>query len=92
MSNVGKPAPKIPDSAGATFLKGSGAAAAATALANGPGVVEAAEASRVVGPGGSTITLDVNGKSQKVAVEPRTTPFGSAALRFERHGPQADQR
>jgi aerobic-type carbon monoxide dehydrogenase small subunit (CoxS/CutS family) len=80
MSNVGKPAPKDSGFSRRAFLKGSGAAAAATALANGPGVAEAAEASRVVGPGGSTITLVVNGTSQKVAVEPRTTLL--EALRY----------
>jgi xanthine dehydrogenase YagT iron-sulfur-binding subunit len=55
------------------FLKGSGAAAAATALANGPGLVAEEEKRNVVSVGLSTITLDVNGKSQKVEVEPRTT-------------------
>ncbi|MGD9720639.1 MAG: (2Fe-2S)-binding protein [Pirellulales bacterium] len=55
------------------FLKGSGAAAAATALAAGPELAAGAEASKVVGPGMTTITLEVNGQAQKVAVEPRMT-------------------
>lgn len=56
------------------FLKGSGAAAAATALANGPGAIAADEKkSAVLGPGQTTITLNVNGKDEKVQVEPRTT-------------------
>ncbi len=79
MSISGKPAPNSGFSRRA-FLKGSGAAAAATALANGPGVAEGAEATLVVGPGGSTITLDVNGEQHKVEVEPRTTLL--EALRY----------
>jgi xanthine dehydrogenase YagT iron-sulfur-binding subunit len=62
------------------FLKGSGAAAAATALANSPGIAPAAETSTVVGPGMTTITLDINGQSQKVEVEPRMTLL--EALRY----------
>jgi xanthine dehydrogenase YagT iron-sulfur-binding subunit len=57
------------------FLKGSGAAAAATALATAPAVLEAQEKSQtaVLGPGATTITLTVNGKDEKVEVEPRMT-------------------
>ncbi len=56
------------------FLKGSSAAAAATALAAGPAVVEAAdEGVRVLGPGATKITLSVNGATHSVSVEPRTT-------------------
>ena len=54
------------------FLKGSGAAAAATALAGGTGLV-AEEAQPSIVAGQTTITLDVNGEKHKVAVEPRTT-------------------
>lgn len=54
------------------FLKGSGAVAAATALAT-----EAATAQEQRGPvirrGQQTITLNVNGKDHRVRVEPRTT-------------------
>ena len=55
------------------FLKGSGAAAAATALAGSQGLAADEQKSTVVSPGLTTITLDVNGQSQKVEVEPRTT-------------------
>ncbi len=55
------------------FLKGSGAAAAATALVNGPGLVAEETKPNVVSVGLNTITLDVNGKQQKVDIEPRTT-------------------
>jgi aerobic-type carbon monoxide dehydrogenase small subunit (CoxS/CutS family) len=55
------------------FLKGSGAAAAATALVNGPGLVAEETKPNVVSVGLNSITLDVNGKQQKVEVEPRTT-------------------
>ncbi len=54
------------------FLKGSGAAAAATALAGGTGLV-AEEAQPSIVAGQTTITLDVNGEKHKVTVEPRTT-------------------
>jgi xanthine dehydrogenase YagT iron-sulfur-binding subunit len=53
------------------FIKGSGAAAAATAL---QAQVAAAQQPGVqVVSGQTTITLDVNGKSRQVKVEPRTT-------------------
>lgn len=58
------------------FLKGSGIAAAATALATGQGVVEGqvkAPGSAVVGPGSTTFTLEVNGMSHKIEAEPRST-------------------
>lgn len=57
------------------FLRGSGAAAAATALANGAtAVAEAAESSDTIplyGPGLTKITLNVNGQDRQVQVEPR---------------------
>ncbi len=56
-----------------SFLKGSGAAAAATTLATGPGVVEAQQQASAVVSGWTNITLNVNGKSHQVKVEPRTT-------------------
>ena len=74
---------QLPGKAGVSrraFLKGSGAAAAATALAGGESLAAAEEKSAVVGPGLSTITLDVNGTHQKVQVEPRTTLL--EALRY----------
>ncbi len=57
------------------FLRGSGAAAAATALATGPGLDAAAQqpSSTVVGKGRSPLTLNVNGKDHNVSVEPRMT-------------------
>ncbi len=56
------------------FLKGSGAAAAATALAGGQSpAADVAKSPSIIGPGLSTITLSVNGEAQKVEVEPRTT-------------------
>lgn len=56
------------------FLKGSSAAAAATALATGNSVADAADTkAKVVGPGPTSIPLKVNGKDQQVSVEPRTT-------------------
>ena len=56
-----------------SFLKGTGAAAAATTLATGSGVVEAQQQSSAVASGWTPITLRVNGKSHQVKVEPRTT-------------------
>jgi len=61
------------------FLKGSGAAAAATAIAGAPGLEAEAQGATPVA-GLTTITLNVNGKPQKVEVEPRTTLL--EALRF----------
>jgi len=56
------------------FLKGSGAAAAATALAGAPVAVEAADDTvRVFGPEAVKLTLHVNGAQHAVTVEPRTT-------------------
>jgi xanthine dehydrogenase YagT iron-sulfur-binding subunit len=64
------------------FLRGSGAAAAATALATGPGLpvgpgLVQAQPPDKGGPtvvrGQTHVTLSVNGASQRVAVEPRTT-------------------
>ena len=56
------------------FLKGSGAAATATALAGGAGLVQAEEATtRIYSPELKPITLNVNGKDQKVQAEPRMT-------------------
>jgi xanthine dehydrogenase YagT iron-sulfur-binding subunit len=59
------------------FLKGSGAAAAATAITGAPTL--AADEPAVVA-GTTTITLNVNGKQHKVEVEPRTTLL--EALRY----------
>jgi xanthine dehydrogenase YagT iron-sulfur-binding subunit len=61
------------------FLKGSGAAAAATAITGAHGLAAGEQAPSVVA-GMTTVTLNVNGKSQKVQVEPRTTLL--EALRY----------
>lgn len=63
------------------FLKGSGAAAAATTLATSAGVVDAQEERSAVVSGWTTITLNVNGQAHKVNVEPRTTLL--EALRYQ---------
>jgi xanthine dehydrogenase YagT iron-sulfur-binding subunit len=60
------------------FLKGSGAAAAATALAPPPLSIGAAEdtagsSAVAMGPGAVKVQLDVNGKKMTTNVEPRVT-------------------
>ena len=55
------------------FLKGTGATAAATALATAPTTAEAQQTGAAVVSGWTTISLDVNGQSHQVKVEPRTT-------------------
>jgi xanthine dehydrogenase YagT iron-sulfur-binding subunit len=66
-----------------SFLKGSGAAAAATTLATGAGVVEGqqTEESSNVLSGWTTITLNINGQDREVKVQPRTTLL--EALRYQ---------
>lgn len=61
------------------FLKGSGAAAAATAIAGAPGLEAEAQGATLVADA-TTITLNVNGKPHKVEVEPRSTLL--EALRY----------
>ncbi len=56
-----------------SFLKGSSAAAAASAMVAAPTTVAAQEQSTRVVSGWTTVSLDVNGKSHEVKVEPRTT-------------------
>ncbi len=56
------------------FLRGSGAAAAATALSNS--LAEAAQrdgSPKIAGPGAVEITLTVNGQKKSLKVEPRVT-------------------
>lgn len=56
------------------FLRGSGAAAAATAMAAAPALIQAEEAGvALLGPEAREITLNVNGQDRKVQAEPRTT-------------------
>ena len=60
------------------FLKGSGVAAAATALAQAPAVLAgsaqpAGDAPVAMGPGAVKVQLNVNGQKMTTQVEPRTT-------------------
>ncbi len=57
------------------FLKGSGAAAAATALSQTAGVLEGSpgSSSSVIGPEIQQMTLNVNGQNHEVRAETRTT-------------------
>ncbi len=54
------------------FLKGSGAAAAATAVVGAPLVTRGEEATGLI-RGAEEVTLQVNGKKHRVRIEPRTT-------------------
>jgi xanthine dehydrogenase YagT iron-sulfur-binding subunit len=63
------------------FLRGSGAAAAATAISQETSAALAQEKGAKVASGSQTISLDVNGKQQQVKVEPRTTLL--EALRYQ---------
>ena len=55
------------------FLKGSGAAMAATALATAPDDANAKENVAVVPAAASPVTLLVNGKEHQLTLEPRVT-------------------
>lgn len=67
-----------------SFLKGTGVAATgATVLQTGLLGYAAETPSRVIGPGATTITLNVNGAAKRVSLEPRTTL--AEALRDELH-------
>jgi xanthine dehydrogenase YagT iron-sulfur-binding subunit len=63
------------------FLRGSGAAAAATALATAPQLAFAQADDNKVVRDQTTITLNVNGADHKLTVEPRTTLL--EALRYQ---------
>lgn len=63
------------------FLRGSGAAAAATALVGGPGLAGAETLAHSFVAGPQKITLDVNGAGREATVEPRTTLL--EALRYQ---------
>ena len=54
------------------FLKGSGAAVAATAALDAEREAQAAD-EKIVPPGQTKLTLNVNGQDHEVTVEPRTT-------------------
>lgn len=55
------------------FLKGSGAAMAATALATAPEAAEAKEKATVLPAAPSPVTLTINGREHKLTLEPRVT-------------------
>ena len=63
------------------FLRGSGAVAAASALHHETRAALAQEKGAQVASGATTITLDVNGQTKQVKVEPRTTLL--EALRYQ---------
>ena len=64
------------------FLRGSGAAAAASAIAGGAGLATAdAAESALLAAEATTITLNVNGQDHAIEVEPRTTLL--EALRYQ---------
>lgn len=62
-----------PDFSRRDFLKGSGAAVAATAMATAAEEAQAQGAARRVVAGPTSITLNVNGQDHNVTVYPRTT-------------------
>ncbi|MEK6236052.1 MAG: (2Fe-2S)-binding protein [Planctomycetales bacterium] len=64
-----------------SFFKGSGAVAAAAALANSPAETLAQAKEKVAGKGWKTITLNVNGQPRQVKTENRTTLL--EVLRYE---------
>ncbi len=73
-----------PDTSGFSrrdFLRGSGAVAAAATISQEARSALAQEKGKSVVTGTQTISLDVNGKSQQVKVEPRTTLL--EALRYQ---------
>src|SRR5690606_35468702 len=56
-----------------SFLKGSGAALAATAAATRGEVAQAQQQQSTVVSGATQITLNVNGEDRQVTVQPRTS-------------------
>ena len=74
------------------FLKGSGAAAAASALAAGPGLAAEEQKTSAVVAGKTTITLNVNGQAAEGRSRAAHHAARSAALRPESDRRQADQR
>jgi xanthine dehydrogenase YagT iron-sulfur-binding subunit len=67
-----------------SFLKGAGVAATGTAVLNSGLLGHAAETpSRVLGPGATTVALNINGTLKRLSIEPRTTL--AEALRDELH-------
>lgn len=68
------------------FFKGSGALAAASAVANTAVAQEKAASNSQVISGETTITLKVNGKSMQAKVEPRTTLLDVLRYQFDLTG------
>ena len=68
-----------------SFLKGSGTAAAASALGSGLGLAAPVESKdrRVTGPGLTAIVLNINGRDRRIKVEPRMTLL--EVLRYRLH-------
>ena len=81
MDDTSRTGPPKPPLSRRDFLRGSGVAAAATALAQAPAIAYAEdddkklkeEAVPAIGPGPVKLTLDVNGKKLTQSVEPRVT-------------------
>ncbi len=92
MTDQIKHEPRLPDARAGfsrrAFLRGSGAAAAATALAQAPGMADetAAATAAVVGPGATPITLSVNGSDRELKVEPRMTLLEALRYRLDLTG------
>ncbi len=76
MANAESPKNKI---SRRTFLKGMGSGVLSAASLTSGGLISKEAAARILGPEGerirgrTTITLEVNGRKQRVKVEPRTT-------------------
>ncbi|MEX1098424.1 MAG: (2Fe-2S)-binding protein [Planctomycetales bacterium] len=75
MSQPDQPRGRAPGFNRRAFLKGSGAAVAATALAvsDREALAQEAEQPKVASAGPQSVTLNVNGKDHTVKVEPRVT-------------------
>jgi xanthine dehydrogenase YagT iron-sulfur-binding subunit len=72
------------------FLKGLGATTAATGLLSAiqPIAEAAGKDPNVVGPGESSLTLNVNGQARKLSVEPRVTLLDALRNRLDLTGPK----
>src|SRR2546421_8093064 len=80
----------LPDSAGVSrrgFLKGIGVGTVAGGLLSPAGLKEAiAKDAQVLGPGEIPITLNINGKSRTLKVEPRVTLLDALRNRLDLTG------
>ena len=82
-----------PESAGVSrrgFLKGIGVTTAATGLLSAvkPIAAAAAKDPNLRGPGESALTLNINGRSRKLSVEPRVTLLDALRNRLDLTGPK----